>query len=101
MWDKIIIGAITLIGAAFVGYAVYEIYVAYLNRSKARKIAKKQAKEKFQNTIGKAVVEKLEKGNYKVAKIGLYNKSSKKVAEIKIKTDDLSNDLSEGDVLFT
>lgn len=94
MWRLIAGIAALVIG----GVIVYNIYVSYLNRKKARQISKNKAQE-LNRYISKAVVKEIEYGNISVVHIDLFN-NSEKVSRLKIEADEVSDDLEEGDVLY-
>ncbi len=92
-------GALIALGVGALGLVVYEVYLSYLNRKKAKSIVEQTIRENNLSEASHAVVDRLEKKQYNVVKVDLYNKSRKKIAEIKIKADQVSNDLDEGTVL--
>lgn len=84
--------------AALMATGAVVITVNYLNKQEAKRIAKETASRL--KDVQKAVVEDIKSGNVNVVKIGLFNSKSSKVGNVEIKTDDLSTDISKGDVLY-
>lgn len=90
-----------LAGAAALvtGIVIYNLYVAYLSYSIARRLASEEIQGKSL-AWDRVIVEEIERGNVSVVKLGIFNRGTKS-AEIRIKADSISDDLTRGSILLT
>jgi hypothetical protein len=88
---------IELIALIFGTVIVLDLYEHYVNYSVAKKLAEENAREKSLSW-DRIIVTEIEKGNVNYVRLGIFNRGEKK-AEIRINTNRISDDLSEGMVL--
>ena len=90
---------IALILGTAAALVIYELYVGYLNYSIARSLSSEKVKEESL-PWDKIIVEEIARGNVSYVKVGIFNRGDKQ-AEIKINSDNISDDLTTGSVLLT